>query len=282
MQKIINKDFIMKLTIIFLIIQPILDIKVFYDLEIFGVTIPTIIRLLVVGILFLLFMFNKKKFKLPILYFVLFFIYMLLHLWNASNNYINLAGRYSVISEIIYLIRLAIPMIFIIFSYNYNFNSKTISKLFYIVAFIFSSIMLITNIFGIAYPSYTHSTGIVGNIFNWPFLNKNDIGYYNLATKGWFGYANPLAGLFCLILPFLLYSFYKQTSLKKFIGILALLISMLMLGTRISSYMAIVIPIVMLITYLLICCLFKTEKFKPKTLVYSIIMILLIIPIGLI
>ena len=55
MKKVVTSDFIIKLTFIFLLIQPILDIKVFYDYEILGVTIPTIIRLIFFAVLFLLF-----------------------------------------------------------------------------------------------------------------------------------------------------------------------------------------------------------------------------------
>lgn len=278
MQKLFTKELIIKLTFIFLVIQPLLDIKVLYDFEIFGVTIPTIIRLCFFAILFLLFIFNKRKLKLPIIYFILFCIYTVLHLLNASNNYTNILGKYSIVSEIIYLIRLAIPMMFILFSYNYHFEFKKVSKLFFIVAFIFSSIIVITNIFSVSYSSYSQSSGIVGNFLTWPFLSKSDIGYYDLATKGLFGYANPLAGLMCLILPILLYSFYKKCDLKKFLIIYGLLLSMLILGTRISSYMPIIILFVMLIVYIFLCKLFKTEIFNKKCLIYNILFIVLIIP----
>lgn len=281
MHKILDKNFIMKLTTIFLILQPILDIKVFYDFEILGVTIPTIIRLGFFAIIFLLFIFNKKKLKLPILYFILFFIYMGLHLLNASKNYINVLGNYSIISEIIYLIRLAIPMMFILFSYHYNFEFKKVSKIFFIIATIISSIIVITNIFNISYPSYSQSDGIVGSFFNWPFLSKTDIGYYNLATKGLFGYANPLSGLMCLILPILIYSFYKEFKLSKLFIIYMSVLSMLILGTRISSYMTIIILIIMLIVYIVLCRLFKAENFNSKCLIYNIILILLILPFFL-
>ncbi len=278
MKKIFTKELIIKLTFIFLVMQPLLDIKVLYDFEIFGVTIPTIIRLCFFAILFLLFIFNKRKLKVPIIYFILFCIYTALHLLNASNNYTNVLGKYSSLSEIIYLIRLAIPMMFILFSYNYHFEFKKISKLFFIVALIFSSIIIITNIFNISYASYSQSNGIAGNFLNWAFLSKSDIGYYDLATKGLFGYANPLSGLMCLILPILLYSFYKKQNLKKFIIIYSLLLSMLIVGTRISSYMPIIILVVMLIVYIVLCKWFKTEIFNYKCLLYNIAFILLLIP----
>lgn len=278
MQKVFTKELIIKLTFIFLVIQPLLDIKVLYDFEIFGVTIPTIIRLCFFAILFLLFIFNKRKLKIPIIYFILFCVYTALHLLNASNNYTNVLGKYSIISEIIYLIRLAIPMMFILFSYNYHFEFKKISKLFFIVAFIFASVIVITNIFNISYSSYSQSNGIVGNFLTWPFLSKSDIGYYDLATKGLFGYANPLSGLMCLILPILLYSFYKKHNLKKFVIIYSLLLSMLILGTRISSYMPIIILLLMLIVYIVLCKWFKTEVFDYKCLLYNIVLILLLIP----
>ncbi len=278
MNKIFTKELIIKLTFIFLVMQPLLDIKVLYDFEIFGVTIPTIIRLCFFAILFLLFLFNKRKLKVPIIYFILFCIYTALHLLNASNNYTNVLGKYSSLSEIIYLIRLAIPMMFIVFSYNYHFEFKKISKLFFIVALIFSSIIIITNIFNISYASYSQSNGIAGNFLNWAFLSKSDIGYYDLATKGLFGYANPLSGLMCLILPILLYSFYKKQNLKKFIIIYSLLLSMLIVGTRISSYMPIIILVVMLIVYIVLCKWFKTEIFNYKCLLYNIAFILLLIP----
>ena len=278
MKKVVTNDFIIKLTFIFLLIQPILDIKVFYDYEILGVTIPTIIRLIFFAILFLLFIFNKKRLKLPIIYFVLFFIYSILHLINANNNYINILGKYSIPSEVIYLIRLAIPMMFILFSYNYKVEFNKISKLFFIVALIISSIITVTNLLGISYPSYSQTQSINGNFFDWMFLSKIDNGYYNLATKGLFGYANPLSGLMCLILPILLYSFYKKSNLKKFLIIYLFLISMLIVGTRISSYMTIIILVVMLIIYLVLSSLFKLKIDNTKTLTLNILLIILLIP----
>lgn len=282
MKKICNKDFIIKLMMIFLMIQPILDIKIFYDFEIIGVTIPTIIRLVFFGLLFLIFIIDKKKLKFTILYCVVFLIYSIFHLINASNNYVNSLDNYSILSELIYLIRLAIPMLFILLSYNYKIGFKKITKLFYFLAFIFSLIMIVTNILGISYSSYTHAEKIVGNIFDWPFLSKADYSYYELATKGLFGYANPLSSLFCLILPILLYGFYKEFSLKKFIIIILMLISMLILGTRISSYLSIIILLVMLIVYIVLGCVFKTIRFDKKVFFYNIIMIVITIPIFLV
>lgn len=282
MKKICNKDFIIILMMIFLMIQPILDIKIFYDFEIIGVTIPTIIRLVFFAILFLIFIIDRKKLKFTIIYFFIFLIYTIFHCINASHNYINSLGNYSIISEIIYLIRLAIPMLFIVFSYNYKIDFKQINKLFYFLAIVFSLIMIITNILGIAYPAYPHANEIVGNILKWPFLSQTDISYFELATKGLFGYANPLSSLFCLILPILLYSFYKESSFKKFIIIILFLISMLMLGTRISSYLSVVILIIMVIVYIVFGCLFKTIKFNKKSFFYSIIMLVVTIPIFIV
>ena len=167
-------DFIIKLTFIFLLIQPILDIKVFYDYEILGVTIPTIIRLIFFAVLFLLFIFNKKRLKLPIIYFVLFFIYSILHLINANNNYVNVLGKYSISSEVIYLIRLAIPMMFILFSYNYKVEFNKISKLF-----------LKDNLFG---PFISSLIGLIPNCASSVMLTK-------LYLEGVISFYSCLAGL---------------------------------------------------------------------------------------
>lgn len=278
MYKFANKDFIMKLTMLFLMLQPILDIKLFYDFEIIGVTFPTIIRLVFFGILFILFLIDRKKLKFTVAYFIIFIIYSIFHFINANKNYINVSGNYSIISEIIYLVRLAIPMLFILFSYNYKFDFKKISKIFISTALFFSLTIIITNIIGIAYPSYTHVKEIAGNIFRWPFLSKIDYGYYDLATKGLFGYANPLSGLMCLILPILLYSFYSEFSIKKFVTIILTLISMLMIGTRISSYLSILIIFIMFIAYIVLCCCFKIKKFNRKVFKYNLLIILIMIP----
>ena len=278
MHKFANKEFIIKLTMFFLMLQPILDIKLFYDFEIIGVTFPTIIRLGFFGLLFILFLIDRKKLKFTFFYFIVFIIYSIFHFLNANANYINVSANYSIISEAIYLIRLAIPVLFILFSYHYKFDFKKITKIFTIIALFFSIIIITTNILGIAYPSYPHAKEIVGNIFKWPFLSKVDYGYYDLATKGLFGYANPLSGLLCLILPILLYSFYNEFSLKKFITIILTLISMLILGTRISSYISIISLVIMMIVYIILCCGFKIKKFNKKNFIYNILIFLIMIP----
>ena len=127
MNKILNKATLIKVFLTFLLIQSIIDLYFLasYDsVQLFGFSIPTLIRVLGIGIIFLLLILTSKKElkkSIPIIfsYILLIIIYFVFHHKNALNFKSLLPGNlhYNIIQEIFYIVRLLIPLFIIYISY---------------------------------------------------------------------------------------------------------------------------------------------------------------------
>lgn len=260
---------------LFLIIQPILDIYWLFHIEnissVFVFSPSTIIRLLVFAVLFILFILDKKKFKSTFLFGLVCIIYFVFHHYVAMNSTFYKNDTYSLVSELFYIIRIAIPLYMIYMVSKYKFEDNYVEKIFYRVAFIFSFIMIITNLFLIALPAYPYTSyGIKGNIFYWFFARYFRFSAYELATKGIFNMANQISGTFILIFPILVYYLYKNYSFKKLVVVMMMILSMLMLGTRVSSYGVVITLLVLLCVY--IFCNFK--NLNKNLIILNILLII--------
>lgn len=265
MKKLANEQNVNMIVLLLLIIQPFLEIYWLYNNSFF-MSPSTIIRLLIFFILFVMFILDKKKYKGFVIISSVFLIYSLIHHVLASNTDLYWSETYSFIGEMFYLMRLAVPIYFIYFLSFYKIEEKTIEKGFYIAAYIFAAIMLVTNILMIALPAYPYSDGIDGSIVNWFSARANDLSFESLATKGIFNMANQISGFLILIFPVLVYYLYRKISVTKVIGIVFIIISMLMLGTRVAAWGMFIILALMLCIYIVLCVLDK-EKFSNKLII---------------
>ncbi|MEG1009873.1 MAG: O-antigen ligase family protein, partial [Clostridia bacterium] len=127
---------------------------------------------------------------------------------------------------------------------------------------------VITNILGISLGSYSDEL-IKGNIFTW--FNQDFI-YRDLASKGYFMYANQISCLLVVLIPFITY-FYLQNKLKLYYLII-LMLSLLMLGTRVANIGSVLVLFVIVSLYLLFCIL-KKEKLERKKVVSIFFIIVL-------
>ena len=126
----------------FILIQPFLDLYWFYNgklAEVLPFTLPTIIRILAVFVIFCMFFSQKQNWqklgqdKWLILYLALLILYSIIHLIHVKNfNSINPNDyNYSTVSEIFYLIRMLLPLMVIFLQKNWisvRSNSDTLSK----------------------------------------------------------------------------------------------------------------------------------------------------------
>ena len=119
--------------------------------------------------------------------------------------------------------------------------------------------IIITNIFKISLSSYSDLT-IAKNIFEWNVDNY----YQQTASKGFFMYANQEAVVMIMLLLLFIYDFLYKNK-KSVVYIAILMISMLMLGTRVSSVGGFLTLICAYIFYI-IYCFYKKEKFNIKSL----------------
>lgn len=260
---------------LFLIFQPLLEIYYLYHGNgvegMFSFSIATIIRFIIYALIFLYFMYKHKD-KNMFIFGIIFIIYFIIHSLLLYKIDLKYLGSYSLISEAFYLIRLFLPLLSIYVFYKSSYSSKSIYKGLFISSLIFSLIMIVSNIFYFALPSYYSPVyKIETNIFGW--FNSSDLNYYQMATKGLFNASNSISSAYILILPILLISLFKKTDYKKTIIIFITIISLLMLGSRVSAYGSVLIILAILVIYV-ICSIFKDKKIQFKNITIGIIILI--------
>ncbi len=269
MNKLKDNTFLKKILLVFLIVQPILDCYLLYTDEIinfFHFSPTTIIRMLIIALLFLLVFFNKnnkENKKYIFIYGGLILIYSILHHFVSSgfDNSEYKIFNYTIITELFYIIRMLLPIGIIFITYNLKLTKKEFITLFLTVSFIASFIIIILNIFNIALASYGGGK-VKGNILDW-FFNK-DYTPRDLASKGWFNSANQISGLMFILFPICIYSIFEKPTKYRIIITCMVLLSMIMLGTRVASYGWILIAIMMFVLYLFFIFIVKNKKFEIK------------------
>ena len=282
-EKIINKQIIQKILMIFLIAQPLLDLYFLYDenvVNFFGFSPSTIIRIVIIGIiaiLFLIIMKKGKEFKLYLIYILLVILYVIFHHLNALNftDYYNgYDFGYNLIDEIFYIIRMLMPLGLIIVSAHFKFEGKKIETIVSWLIFIICGSIIITNIFGISTGSYSKEI-IKGNILCWFQTDRCNLNYMDLASKGLFLDPNRLSALLVLITPIMFYVMIKNPNIKNKVLILINMLGMYMLGTKVSTYGFIIIISLSFMLYIFFSFIKKELKYKHSLGFFFLLMITL-------
>ena len=274
--KLKDNRILKKILLIFLAIQPILDCYLLYTDEVinfFHFSPTTIIRMLIIAFLFVLIFFNKdykENRKYIYIYGGIILLYSILHHFISSG--IDNSGykifNYSIITELFYIVRMLLPIAVIYITYNLKPTKDEFIKLFLVVSAISSLIIIVLNVFNISLASYGGGT-IKGNIFDWFF--NDSYSPRDLASKGWFNSANQISGLMFILLPICVYSLFEKITKPRITVVILLVISMVMLGTRVASYGWLLILIMMIILYLFFAFIIKNIKFEWKKLVTVIL-----------
>lgn len=282
MKKTLNKTTLTKFFLTFLLIQSIIDLYFLasYDsIKLFGFSIPTLIRILGIGIIFLLLIFSSKnelKKSLPLIfsYILLIIIYFIFHHKNALNFKSLLPGNlhYNIIQEIFYIVRLLIPLFIIYVSYFVFIKEKDFNKLIYLILALVCGSIVFSNIFKIGLASY-FGDPIKGNIIDWFLIDNYDMHHY--ATKGWFANANAISAMMVLLLPITLNNAIKSKENKWFGLLIIQMLAMLMIGTKVGAWGFILILITFLIMYLFFIFIRKEYAFDYR--IFSKLMSLVII-----
>lgn len=281
--KIKERLTIKDLLLIFLIAQPFLDIylKVVGErFDIFGFSLTTLVRIgFVVCVLttILLTRKEKKDFILMASYLLIVGVYSVIHIANGQGFYNNFAIGESngVLKELLYILRLTLPILLLYCVYKEGVNIKRISKYISVTAIVISSIIVITNIFKISFVAYSLNYDIVkDNIFSW-FTNGYDkYGYVDLTAKGWFYEANCVSAVLVFTFPILLYNAMKTKKWYNYVQIQIQIIAMLMLGSRTASYGWILVYVGYIFFYLLYNGI-KRRKYDYVFIVSSVVIMLL-------
>ena len=238
-----------------IIIQPLLELY-FFDVEgsiqIMGFNISTFFRFLLLGIICFVWLLNFKEIKYKrwfILYIVVSLIYLFFHILSNRDfvSYMPNGFDYNIIEECLYYIRMLAPMILLYTSLTSKMTFKSLIKTIYITTLIICLMLIITNVFKISFSSYL-DVKIYGNFFDW-FISKGQYGYLYTTTRGFFRNI-IITYLLLLFLPIIYYDYFNSCKLSKYFVLLMIMISLLMVGTKSTSYGFIIISICEVLLYI--------------------------------
>ena len=275
--KFCTKETIYKCLMLFLILQPILDIYILFKpavADFFGFSPATIIRILFIGVLGLLFLFTNKfnkKYWWFVVYGALVVLYTVLHHINALEfNSVSKDGfGYNLVSELFYLIRMLMPLFMIVLSAHYKFEDKKMEKLITWLVILLAGSIVVTNLLGISLGSYS-KVQIEGNIFQW-FNPNNDLDYMDFASKGFFNDPNRISALMVLITPLLFYVFIKNPNKKNGFLLILQCLGMYMLGTKVAVLGFFVLLFASICIYLFFVLIKKELTWNKKIFAFFMI-----------
>lgn len=275
-----------------ILILPFLDIYralIGNKFEILGISIVeianTVVTILLFGLLLIKLKIENKKIlsKKFVCLVSIIIVYVILHgvyiLSLKDLDYLN--TNVSFIVECYYIMRTYILPLIVLFVYMKSELSSsrvvsTLSKL----SFIFSIIIVITNIFGLSLVAYSSEyEGIVkieGNIFTWFSLTeKSNIDLYT--SKGLFYSTNQISAILGSLLFASAFYTLEKDNLKYYLSFLIKVIAVIMLSTK-TAFFAIFLSIISVLVYNLIThILNKKNKINRKSFIFIGIALLVVI-----
>jgi len=276
------------LLMIFLVLQPVLDVYmalVGNSFDIFGISIATLIRTIFVITIFTIVIISQIKYKYhtKYAYAILGYlgaviVYSLLHHVNivSFDGYFITEGIYSFLTEMLYVLRLIIPVFLIYIVIITKPLKEYLFKVILAVATFISLIIIVTNIFEVSYASYSQTNGkIEYNVIDW-FI-EDDLTYDKTLSKGYFVSANQIGALLVFLLPMTIYYAVRESKWYLYAVMLLQVVSMVLVGTRVANYGWILVFLAMIIMYTVLY-ITKSYKLKPQNIIsVSIIVILAIV-----
>lgn len=270
------KNFIMKnctiknLLILFLIVQPIFDLKIFYN------SISTLLRVFIIFVFFIYYFFkntSKKKYFLFI-YPILITIYFIFHHLNALNFTSLVPGNfnYSITKEGLYFIKMLCPYMLIYSLFEAKLSKEDIFSIIKYIVLIISLTIIISNLFLFSYGTYS-DTKIEANFFEW-FNPNTQYTYQDLASKGLFEVANQISAILLMFLPFNIISTLENRTKSNLFTLFCNILGLLFLGTKVAVF-----GITIVFIYSSVIYIFLNKKIKKTfILVFFALLYIFLLP----
>ncbi len=271
--KLLNK----KLLVVFLAIQPVLELilALFGDesFAICGISITTLIRYGLIGTIFLTAFFtnfNRKCSKIILVTLVVYGIFIGLHFINVRNYGTGL------IASAIYLSKYIIPIIVAYLVYLLEFNYTDVKYSVLSAVTFTSGLIIITNLLGVDYISYSFNEGVhpAANFLKWFDYSFEYTDWRSLTSRGLFPSGNELSSLFALLLPMTVYISIKEKKHWCFAIVFLQMLSMLMVGTRVSVYGAVMLFIAVVALWIFDSILNKKRLNRQKIAGLAVVLVL--------
>ncbi|MCI5773557.1 MAG: O-antigen ligase family protein [Erysipelotrichaceae bacterium] len=275
-KKIINEKVLMWAVILLIALQPLIDMDyLIYDfLDQFGLPrLSTIIRFIIIPLLILgtFYLKDQNKKKTVVfggLYAICLAVYYYFHCQQAVAIYPDLSlttnFQFNWFQELTYILTLVLPYGVVYCIYNLHFSEKIIKNITYFMSSIIAIPIFLGDVFVFGKSTYYGYT--IASFISWFTGIYENNHPRELASKFFFDEGNTIGILMFALLPLLYYFFSKATSKKEKIGVGALILvhslSMQILGTRVATYGALLLPACFLVLYLFDCFILKNQKIK--------------------
>lgn len=273
------KEKIIKFSVFLLfLLLPIIDCfrrTVIKDVEILGISVIELVFFILIGVSFVITItrIKKKEFIPLIIYTVILFIYIIFHGLNILNfdESIFYRADINVFKESYYIIRtFYFPVLFLFVLcknrniLDINFYKKIIKMLIILISFS----IVILNIFKLSFATYQEKNFFIDyNIFD---FYKADISYKLLSTRGWFNSANEISAILATLLPINIYYLFKENKKNNYLLYAVQVISMIILGTRVSTYCSILISGLFILINIF-SKFYRKEKINYKFILVAVI-----------
>lgn len=235
----------------------ILDLHIFYN------SISTLIKTLIItGYFIVLFikLSTKKERKYLIIYLGISLLYIVLHDIHV-NDFLN---------ETLYFWKMLLNIFTIYTVYKLNINYQKSIKYIKLILWFITLNIIVCDLLKFGYSSYNFEK-ISYSIIDW-FTNK-DIYFEDVSCKGLFHLANQIVAVVLLYFPILLNEIKENNKMVDKILCILTIISMLIIGNRLSSIGPLIIIVVSFIIYLLLIII-KKEKINYDFLLTLLIIII--------
>ena len=287
---IINEKVVLTLLIGLVVLQPVFDLDYLIAdwLDQFGLPrLSTIIRFIIIPLLVLfVFIHDKHKKSTVILggfYGVALAIYFYFHCQNAIEVFPKLYFPsnfyFDTFQELTYVLTLTLPYALIYCFYKMDTNDYLVQMVVTASSLLTAVPIFIGDIVPFGLSTYVGKTK--GNFLSWFYLifdESHEIPKY-YTSKFFFKEGNTIGILMFMVLPLLYYYFHhaKKKEHKIGYGILIFIhsLSMMILGTRVATYGAVLVPA----AYLVLCVFFsllKKESWSKSTLLFTAISTLIL------
>ena len=238
--------------LLFIIIQPILDIISYFQEIAYGVSYTWIIRILALLIFLLIIFIKSKNKKKLVLYLLPFLIYFVLHFINLYR-----INQLSIVDEIKYYIMTFQSVIITIYLIEYLKNSSEDLKIIKLSMFLNFIIIAYSIFLSYITHSYVYTYGTFG-------------------ITGWFNSANTASMVLCAIVPWSIYYCLEKENKTLFSCVLVVSFIIMYFNATRACYFSFILSIFIL----LYCSLFKKNSNNRKFNII-ILSIFLLLPIIL-